>query len=328
MPKLILMVLGLVLVLIGVIGGGGAWLVRQLGDELGSIVSMQEQDDRQIQVPGVKRLRVRANTADVRVFADAGTVAQVTAVRIGAAKNQAEALARAKAIRWTAAVAGDALVVTATVPAGPGLGEVGTALKGGAYQLALAVYVPAGIAVDAEVDTGDLWCGRASAPVRLKSATGAVEVVDVRADVVAVSDTGDVTVRGGRGATLAQTGTGNVSVGFRPGPRLEMKTETGTLDWAFPYEAPAVNRLEAGTGDITLAVGGNANVALELEAATGQITDLTKLKGNIHANEAGTGARASLVAGKRLAKLGARTATGSILVEGPRGPESPAPTAR
>lgn len=323
MPKLALMVLGFVVLLVAVVGAGGAWLVRQLGDEVGSIVSMQEQDDRQLDVAGVKRLRVRADQADVRVFADAGSTALITAVRVGAAKNQAEALERAKAIKWSAVVQGDALVVEAKLPQAPGLGELGTALKGGAYQLALAIYVPKGTAIDAEVETGDLWCGRASAPVRLKSGTGAVEAVDVRADVTAESETGDVAVSGGRGATVARTGTGDVSVGHRPGPRLEMKTDTGELDWAYPYEAPAANRLEAGTGGITLSLGGNANVALELEAVTGQITDTTKLKGHIRANEAGSGARASLVAGKPLAKLGARTTTGSILVEGPRGPATP-----
>lgn len=328
MPKLLLQILALVVFLVLVIGGGGAWLVRMLGDEVGSVVSMQEQDDRQVAVPGVKRLRVRGKQADVRVYADSGTVAQVTAVRVGAAKNTEEALQRARAITWTAEVAGDTLVVEGKVPEGPGLAEVGTALKGGAYQLGLAIYVPKGTAVDVEVGVGDLWCGRATAPVRLASGTGAVEAVDVRADVAVATATGDVTVTGGRGKTLATAGTGNVAVGHRPGPALEMRTGTGDLDWAFPYEAPATNRLEAGTGDITLSVGTNANVALELEAQTGAIDNRTKLPGTVRANEAGSGARASLTAGTGKARLGARTGTGNVLVEGPRGPEAPEPSAR
>ena len=323
MSNLLLKVFGLTLLLVLVIGAGGAWLVRQLGDEVGSIVSMQEQDDRQVPLAGARRLRVRGNTADVRIFAGAGSVAQITAVRIGAAKNQAEALARAQAIRWTAEVQAGALVVEAQVPEGPGFAEVGTALKGGAYQLSLAIYVPAGTAVEAELGVGDLAVSGARAAVNVKTGTGEVQVRDVQGDVAAESGTGGVEVTGGRGATLARAGTGDVSVAHRPGPRLEMKTGTGDLDWAFAYDAPATNRLETDTGDITLAVGTNAHVALELEAGTGQVTDRTALKGTIRESETGPGARASLVAGEPRARLGARTGTGSILIEGPRGPAPP-----
>ena len=323
MPKLALMVIGFVVFLVLVIGAGGAWIVRQLGDEVGSVVTMQEQDDRTIPVPGVKRLRVRVDRADVRIFAGSGTAAQVTAVRMGAAKTQAEAVDRAKAIVWSAEVKGDALEVAAKLPEGPGVEELGTMIQGGAHRLALAIYVPAGTAVDAEVGTGDLSVQQARAPVAAKVGTGEVRVREAHGDVAAEAGTGAVEVTGGRGATYATAGTGDVAVGHRPGPRLEMKTGTGDLDWAFPYEAPAVNRLEAGTGTITLSVGTNANVALELEAATGQVTNLTKLPGAIRPNEAGTGARASLKAGTGQAKLGARTGTGDVLVEGPRGPDAP-----
>lgn len=328
MKNLVWMVVGSTVVVALVLGFGGAWLIERVRE-----AAHAEQRQTQLaglqtfEARGLATVTLRANLADVRVHRDPGAAVRLAFVRLGVGQTEAEAKARAAAIRITGKRDGATLAIEGHVPADGGPGALPALLAGAGHRLVLDLYLPAGAptpALDFDLEAGKIALFATSgAPAKLHVGAGEIEAAGVVGDLAATVGAGHIQLMGGRGRTKAAIDSGDIKLHGRTGPEAVLTAQTGDLEWVFDRALPAVSRLETQTGHVHLALAKDAGAALELEALTGQITDQAGLTGAIRPE--GAGARASLRAGPGAAKLGARVGTGSILVEGPLGVQEPTP---
>lgn len=325
MKKLVLYFLAGALALALIFGIGGAWLIGRVREAGADMRQTQLAGLQTFAAGGVTAVTLRANLADVRVHRDPGAAVRLAFVRLGVGKTEGEAKARAESIRLTARRDGTTIAIEGHVPADGSPGALQALLAGAGHRLVLDLYLPAGQAtptLDFDLAAGKIALfATAGKPATLRVGAGEIEAAGVVGDLKATVDAGHIQIMGGQGRTVASVTTGNVKVHVRPGPEALLSANVGDLEWVYDHAVPAVSRLETQTGHIHLALAKDAGVAVELEAVTGQITDQAGLKGAIRPQ--GAGARASLLAGKAGAKLGARVVTGSILVEGPLGVQEP-----
>ena len=319
MRNALLAMFGTLILFVLVVGVGGGWLVRWVGNEATGVKRATHADLYAHAVAGLKTVVVRVNRGDVKIHPEVGATLRASLTRVGAAKDADEAGKRADAIGWTQAVVGDTLRLEVTVPPDPGFADLGPALTGGAYQATLELFLPAGPGIDVGLETGNLTAVGVAGGAKVQLGTGDADLTNVSGTLALTAGTGDVTITRGAGATTAAVGTGDLRIQDRPGPALDARTTTGNLDWAYAAaEPPMTNRLETQTGNLTVSAGPKADLALELEAGVGRVMNDARLKGQVRATGA-AGSRASLVAGKPTHKLNGRTGTGQVLVEGPRG---------
>ncbi len=107
----------------------------------------------------------------------------------------------------------------------------------GSCRVDMVVRIPRTVAVQVDVDTGDVRLDGIAARSTVRSDTGDVTVTDPTADVSLTTGTGDVTVTGARGGVTAAADTGDVTVGMAAvGGELRAAADTGDVQITLPAD--------------------------------------------------------------------------------------------
>lgn len=168
-------------------------------------------------------------------------------------------------------------------------------------EVRLSLEVPAGVAVELDGASADLFGENLSAPLTLKSASGDAGADGCTGDVLVSTASGDVTVSGARAAWVS-TASGDVEIEASRGP-VRVTTTSGDVQVA---ELSDSLRIETVSGDITVA---RAPAGVSVGTTSGEIR-IRSASGRVRASSASGDIRAMLEPPLRSAEI--TTSSGEI----------------
>jgi DUF4097 and DUF4098 domain-containing protein YvlB len=168
-------------------------------------------------------------------------------------------------------------------------------------EVRLSLEVPAGVAVDLEGASADLFGENLAAPLTLKSASGDAGSEGCTGDVLATTASGDVTIAGARAAWVS-TASGDVEIGGTRGP-VRVTTSSGDVQIA---EMSDSLRVETVSGDISVA---RAPAGASIGTTSGEIR-VRRAAGRVHASSASGDIRVMLEPPLREAQI--TTSSGDV----------------
>jgi DUF4097 and DUF4098 domain-containing protein YvlB len=153
-------------------------------------------------------------------------------------------------------------------------------------EVAFAITVPNGMAVEvsgvstdvtldgvcgpASVNTvsGDVE-GRCVGEATVQSVSGDVTIADARAGLEVSSTSGDVVVRGARGDVTASSVSGDIQLSQIDGTIVGAETVSGDVTWSGRILDTGRYRFETHSGDVTLRVAGTLNAQISVGTFSG-----------------------------------------------------------
>lgn len=126
--------------------------------------------------------------------------------------------------------------------------------------------------VSARSTSGSVIVRDATDRVEAMSISGDVELRDVQGRIRAETTSGEVRVDGGTGEIIAESISGNISLRRSAFSGIQAKTVSGSITYEGPLTRDGSYRLNAHSGNVTLAIPANVGAMLELETFSGRIS--------------------------------------------------------